>query len=67
MRSPEEQEQYLLHERFSAKPANPHMPARVALWLLIAIIPVPFGPWWLTVICLSVLAILGCMLMADKR
>ena len=31
---------------------------RLWLWLFIVLFPIPFNPWWVTVICLSVFAFL---------
>jgi hypothetical protein len=36
-------------------------------WLLLLLFPIPFSPWWLTIICLAVFCSLVYLFTRDKR
>ena len=37
------------------------------LWLLILLFPIPFSPWWVTLICLTVFCLLAWLLLASRK
>jgi hypothetical protein len=52
------------------KPSPPQKRSGWPTWwliLLIILFPIPFGPWWLTIICLAVFCVLVVLITPKKE
>ena len=59
MRTPAEQEKFLNESRFQHSGDKPsRKKPSLLLWLVVILFPMPFSPWWLTLICLAVFVFL---------
>jgi hypothetical protein len=67
VRTNEQQKEYLNEGRFQHSGSRSPFSRLWVAWLVTLLFPIPFGPWWLTLLCLLVFGLLAYLIWGGPK